>query len=90
MSEARNLLPDWTGYGSFFISFMVKEIYDITRPVSEYRQTFGLDILQTWPMVKIVKHQIMMFRETFPNLHTMVESFVTETSSTLLEHSGED
>lgn len=72
-NEAKYLLYAWTQYETLFISFLFMHILFLVQFQSICKY---IEWLQAWQMVKCAKSQILMLREYFSNLTTLLELFV--------------
>ena len=75
-SEANALNDKLLDYEVIIPAFIYLRIFKYTTPLSDYLQTSGLDNVQAWHQVSVVKKNRVAISQDFPQVLETASSFV--------------
>ena len=75
-NEANALKDKLLDYEVILTAFIYLRIFKYTTPLSDYLQTSGLDYIQAWRQVLVVKKNLAAISRDFPQVLETVSSFV--------------
>ena len=81
--EARTLMEKMTKFETILTAATFNRIFAITTPLSEYLQTSGLDVLQSWRMVESALGKLEGISRYFSTVLEVATQFATNSNSRL-------